>query len=234
MSEEQILEERLRAFAAAPGDGEDWEDVLRRAGGRRRVRVPRRRLALALAAAFVVAVVVGVLVTHGTRPGLTGLIGPSGPQGPPSTPTLEQPLHDRGARQVSLSAAARALGRAFVLPDTPQVGPSDVGSVWMNQLHGDETQTAVAVTFPSQDLIINYERPAPPDPFAYFQATTKETPNSKLIWLGSTPASYNPGSPDYWAAIEVIVGGATIGVLGHTSEASLQAVAQSIVDRATG
>lgn len=94
-----------------------------------------------------------------------------------------------------------------------------------------DVQTAVTVTFPSQDLIIDYERPAPPDPLTYFQATTKETSRSKLIWLGSTPASYNPGTSDYWASIEVIAGGATIGVLGHTDEASLQAVAQSIVDR---
>ena len=135
-----------------------------------------------------------------------------------------------------MSSAVSAFGGAIVLPNTSQVSSSNVGAVWMNQLHGEaknDVQTAVNVTFPSQDLIISYERPAPPDPLAYFQATTKETADSKLIWFGSTPASYNPGSPDYWATIEVIVGGTTIGVLGHTSEASLEAVAGSIVDRAT-
>ena len=135
-----------------------------------------------------------------------------------------------------MSSAVSAFGGAIVLPNTSQVSASGVGEVWMNQLQGDtkaDTQTAVRVSFPSQDLIITYERPAPSYPLAYFKATTGESARSTLIWLGNTPASYNPGNKDYWAAIEVIVGGATIDVLGHTSEASLQAVAQSIVDRAT-
>ncbi len=132
-----------------------------------------------------------------------------------------------------MSAAASAFGSTIALPDTPQVPSSGVGTVWVNQLTGEETQTAVSVTFPSQGLIIDYERPAPADPLGYFQATTGPAPSPQLIWLGSTPASYDPGTPGMWEEVQVIAGGATIDVLGHSSEASLQAVAQSIVDRAS-
>lgn len=84
MSEMERLEERLRTFGAASHDGANWEDVLRRAGRRLPVRLPRRRLALAVAAA---AVIVGTplaiaFVAHGTRPGATGSGGPTGPCGP--------------------------------------------------------------------------------------------------------------------------------------------------------
>ncbi len=88
MSEMERLEERLRAFAAAQDGGADWQDVLRRAGGRLRVPAPRRRLALALAVLVAAAAaVVGVLVTSGRRParaaahGLTGVQGPTGARG---------------------------------------------------------------------------------------------------------------------------------------------------------
>lgn len=98
MSEEQRLEARLRAWAAASDNAGNWSDVLRRAGERPSARnIARRRLVLAyaIAAVMVAAVVVGlVLVTRGGRPGPegskgmtgltgpTGYFGPTGPQGP--------------------------------------------------------------------------------------------------------------------------------------------------------
>ena len=112
MSDTDNLQQRLRELAAARHGDADWEDVLRRAGGRFSVgRLPRRRLALAVAAAFVVvASVVGVLVTRGASPGATGaqgptwdcphtgiVCGPTGPQGP--TGAIGSPLGpDRQAR----------------------------------------------------------------------------------------------------------------------------------------
>ena len=108
------IERRLRAFAAAPEDGADWEDVLHRTGKRFEVRrLSRPRLALAVAAVVVVVgSVVGVLVTRGTPLGPTGAIGPTacdfprtaacpvgatgatgptGPQGPTGACGLEGP-----------------------------------------------------------------------------------------------------------------------------------------------
>jgi hypothetical protein len=101
MSDMDNIEQRLRAFAAAPDDGADWDDVLRRAGERFSPRRPsRRHLAVALVAAVAVAAaVVGVLVTRGTPTGATGngatgsngttgghgptgRVGPSGNDGP--------------------------------------------------------------------------------------------------------------------------------------------------------
>ena len=91
MSDEQRLEERLRAFGTGLDDGADWEDVLKRSAGRLRVRPSRRKLTLAFATVVVVAAsVTGVLVTRGTRPGVTGCSSaltwscpaPSGPTGP--------------------------------------------------------------------------------------------------------------------------------------------------------
>jgi hypothetical protein len=93
MSDTDNIEQRLRAFAAAPDDGADWEDVVRRSGKRLSPqRLPRRRRAFTLAAAVVVAAALaGVLVTRGTQPvrtgaggpgGLTGANGPTGFEGP--------------------------------------------------------------------------------------------------------------------------------------------------------
>ena len=140
-----------------------------------------------------------------------------------------------------MSDAASALVRTILLPNTSQVAPADADAVWMNQfLHGDsetDTSAAVAVTFPSQRLIIRYVRPPIYDPPAYIQARLKDAPGSQLVWLGSVPAWLNlePTDGSNWSAIEFVAGGVTVdvfGVAGHTSDAALQAIAQSIVDQA--
>ena len=52
MSEMERLEARLRALGAAPDNGTEWDDVLRRAGERFSAqRYTRRRLAVALVTA---------------------------------------------------------------------------------------------------------------------------------------------------------------------------------------
>jgi len=89
MSDTPNIEQRLREFAAARGGGADWDDVLRRAGGRFSVqRFPRRRLALALAAAVLVAAGSGgiLFVASGARLAMKGpsawaAIGVAGPTG---------------------------------------------------------------------------------------------------------------------------------------------------------
>jgi hypothetical protein len=81
-SDIEIVEDRLRRFAASPDD-QDWPDVLRRAGAAPRGRTgstaaPRRnvRLVLALAGIVIVAAVVAVAALHtgrGSQPVSKGL-----------------------------------------------------------------------------------------------------------------------------------------------------------------
>jgi hypothetical protein len=202
-----------------------------------RTRSRWQRIALLLLCACAAGATAFVLVRSTASP--NGRVsGPSGAQGPYVTPTLAQPFP--GANEVSMSDAVSAWGGAIPLPDTPQVADSDVGkTVWLNQVPGEtksDNETFVGVTFTSQDLIIGYSRPALPDPLAYFQAIDKLGEGSTLIWLdSSTPALYTPEPPDGsdWGKIEIVAGGALIYVLGHTDKASLQAVAQSIVNRAS-
>ena len=173
MSEQERLEERLRAFGAAPDEGSDWDDVRRRAEGRFRAR-PSRKLTLVLAAAIVAAAsLTGVFGTRGTRSDATGcssgLIwscpGPSGPNGgtsgptgvagPTGGPTLVHPL--AGGHQVSLSDAESTLGWPIVLPNTSEVSASDLGAVWVLLAPpvgptAGEGASAAAVTFPSHGL----------------------------------------------------------------------------------
>lgn len=163
----------------------------------------------------------------------------SGALGPDSTFTLEQPLPVPGAKQVSMSDAEAAFGGPIALPNTAQASPSDVGVVWMARGRGDakgETQTTVRVTFPSEGLIVAYERPAIPDPLAFIQQSVKDIPATHMIYLSGVPAWVLPELPDdplSWDSIEFVTGGATVFLFSHTGVASLQPVAQSIIDRAT-
>lgn len=131
-----------------------------------------------------------------------------------------------------MSEAAAAFRGTIVLPDTPKVAPSDAGAFWIPP--GDGGTYAVAVTFPTQGLFISYEWPPVPDPRAYIEQSVKDDASSKLVWLGSTPAWVIPEPSDgsHPGIIQFVAGRATVQVDGHTDEASLEAIAQSIVDRA--
>jgi len=101
----------------------------------------------------------------------------------------------------------------------------------MNELRGEtklDTAITVAVTFPKQGMFISYTAPAPADPATYIQHAVKEyQPGAQLISLNGVPAWAEPGM------IQFIVGGVTVQLDGQTDLPSLQAVAQSIVDRAS-
>ena len=198
----------------------------------------RPRIALLLLCACAAVFTAFALVRSTASP--SGRLTVTSAQGPNPPVTLAQPL--AGGERVSMSDAVSAWGGAIPLPDTPQVAASDVGTVWLNQVPGEtkgDSQTAVGVTFPSQGLIIRYVRPGLPDPLAYFQAIDKLGLGSRLIWLdSSTPAVYTPGAADpadesEWGKMEIDAGGALIGVFGRSDEASLRAVALSIVNRAS-
>ncbi len=135
MSEMERMEERLRAFAATPDDGADWEDVRRRAGRRLWARPSRRQLTLALAAVVVVAAsATGVLATRGARPGVTGPIGPSGPVGGGSA--VYSIPHDgsnpwgQNGRQITIEEL-RAVAPYLPLPSSDLANDSNVGTVWV-------------------------------------------------------------------------------------------------------
>lgn len=137
-----------------------------------------------------------------------------------------------------MSEAARSLGRPIVLPDTAQVSPSDVGSVWTvgsPPSHGRCCASVVAVTFPAQGLIVTLRRTRMSDPLRYIRgaAHSERINSARLVWLGGVPAWTipEPANGSNWGMIQFVVGDAFVQVDGHTDSASLQAVAQSIVDR---
>jgi len=174
------------------------------------------------------------LVRGASPPAKTGISGVVGP-GAPST--LARPMGP-GAKQVSLSEAASALGGPVVLPNTTEMMASDVGAVWMYQSHGDtvgDTSTSVAVTFPSQDVYVLYARPSIAEPLVSYKQLVSQAPGSQVVYLnGGVPALAIAQLPDgsNFGSVKFVADGTTIIVLGHSSESSLQGIAQSILDRA--
>jgi hypothetical protein len=158
-----------------------------------------------------------------------GIIGPAG-----AVATLARPLGGFG-QQVSLATAVSELGGPVTLPDSAQVKPSDAGAVWAATASSQgESSVSVAVTFPAQGFIIQYLRPPIPDPLSNFQGFVKDSPGSQVIYLnGGVPARAiaQTSDPSSWGSIEFVAGGTTILVMGQTDQATLQSVAQSILDR---
>jgi hypothetical protein len=145
---------------------------------------------------------------------------------------MERPLQGLAAQPITLTDAPDTLGGPVVLPENSFVRPSDAGAVW--GATAEAGQAGVGVAFPAQRLIIQYERPPIPDPLAIFQGMAKEDPGSELIYLnGGVPAiaMAQTSDPSSWGSIQFVAGGTTITVLGHDDQATLQSVAQSILDR---
>lgn len=189
-------------------------------------RRPQRRWVLAVAVAFA-ASLIGFFIVDGS---------PRHPQGSGLTlvppPTLAHPLVD--AKQVSLAEATKAFGAPIVLPDTALVAPSDAGAVWLqSQLPGDP---AAAIAFPGPQIIVQYlPNQSPEAPLAQYTAMAKGLSDAQVVDLGGVPALAIAQNSDSTGAnfgsIEFVIGGTQIAVLGHYDEETLQAVAQSIVDR---
>ena len=138
-----------------------------------------------------------------------------------------------GGKEVTLANAAAALKAPVVLPDTALVRPEDAGPVWA---WSNGTQGLVAVTYPAQGVVIRYQRPfVGADPLSTFAYISTESPSSHLISLGGVPALAIPPSPDefqiHFGRLLFESNGLEIEVWGHYDEATLQSVAQSIVDR---
>lgn len=198
-----------------------------------RRRHPNRRLAVAIAvvATAAAASVFGAFVFGGSSKHQP-LIRGEATLVPP--PTLEHPLPP-GAKQISLSAAPAILGAPIILPDSSLAGPSDAGAVWLQDLRPHWAD--VAVTFSSAGLIVYYLRPSqyPEAPLALYRDEAKSQPGTSVIDLNGIPGLATAQNSDQtgqnFGAVEFVVDGTQVDVVGHYDEATLQAVAQSIVDR---
>jgi len=164
-----------------------------------------------------------------------------------SPPTLAHPLPSF-AKQTTLADAPTALGGPVVLPNSAVVGPSDAGPVWVASLTDQQTGesvTTVAVTFPSQGMVVEYTRPAPSDgTAAHFEAMAQSMVSGSGVQVGhvitlsgGVPALAVEQNADETGSNfgEIIfnVGGSEIRVMGHNDQATLQGVAQSILDRSS-
>jgi hypothetical protein len=149
-------------------------------------------------------------------------------------PTLARPLLPP-AHQVALADATSAFGAPIVLPNTTLVEPSNAGPVWEGS---SGTSTTVAVTYPSQGVMIIYIRPAPfSDPVAAYQGFTQSLPESQVVQLNGTPAWLLPQNSDdtgaNFGAVLFEVNGTEVRVMGHNDAATLEGIAQSILARAS-
>jgi len=162
-------------------------------------------------------------------------------------PTLTHPLgFPPLAKQTTLSDATAALGTPIVLPNASFIQPSDAGPVWIDNLHdkeGNPVVTNVAVTFPTQGVIVGYTRPAPSDgSAAHFQAMAQSMPSpsgasegSVITLSGGVPAlAVQQNSDDTghnFGSIIFNMAGSEVRVMGHNDEATLQAMAPSILNQ---
>jgi len=152
------------------------------------------------------------------------------------------------ARQIDLADATATMGAPVVLPDTSLVKPSDVGQVWAERncpaATGRVTDASVLhacwiwVSFPSAGLSVGYLRP----PMYYgtenewkLQARTygpTGATGAQEVHLGNVPALAIAPQDPYPGSVEFDLNGTRVVVAGKYDTATLQAVAQSIIDRA--
>jgi hypothetical protein len=187
----------------------------------------RRTLAAVVVVAVVAATLIGVFAF-----GKSGKASPSGAAEGLPGPTVAQPL--AGGTQVSLSTAAAALGPVLVLPDTPLIGRSDAGPVWM---FANRDSVIVAVTFPKQGMFIDYSWPSVyADPAVGYRALVQDNrPNFHLIDLSGVPAvEIDENSDDTGHSFGVVaftVGSTEISVFGHEDQTALATVAASVLNQ---
>ena len=214
---------RIYAYATSEPPGR-WQ------GATRRLSLPPLRLRFAVPAVAVICAAVAAVVM------LTGPASPPGQSGsagqfllvPPAT--LAQPLGP-SAPQVSLADAPSALGGPVTLPNSSLASSANVGTVWTVNYGGDNA--VVAIAFPQAGLIVEYERPVQTPPTIY-QTLAQEHPNSfSDTDLNGVPGLAIRQNSDQtganFGAIEFVVGGTQIVVMGHYDEAALAAVARSII-----
>lgn len=151
--------------------------------------------------------------------------------------TTDRPLIAPGAHQVQLKDAPTELGAPIALPDTGLVG--SVRSVWAVTRHDPDTgegDSEVAITFPKRPLIIDYRRPAPPNPIENYKGLANEHANTHTIDLNGVPGLAITQKSDQLSSnmgvVSFIIDGVSIDVRGYYDETVLRQIALSILDRA--
>ncbi|MGH3008660.1 MAG: hypothetical protein ACRDLM_04555 [Gaiellaceae bacterium] len=190
-----------------------------------RARRPTRRLVLvaAILAALVAASLVGAFVFGGQSK------KPNPPVVPAVPPAL-QPLAD----------ASTILGAPVVLPDTALVTPSDADkTVETVCVPKDDTSEPsgpgcqIRVSFPSAGLTVTYLRfPAMQSLRTSYEQIVQQNSGAQLVSVNGVQALLVPQQQESW--IEFDIGGTDISVQGSYDEATLERIAQSIIDRSGG
>lgn len=143
-------------------------------------------------------------------------------------------------RHATLADASSVLGAPIVLPDTDAVHPTDAAPTAETECLSQPNQSVpcqVTVEFPTHakyyvPLTIRYLRPVEADPAARYRHIAKQVKDAKVISLSGVPALFVPGPGiSYPSWIEFVAGGTDVTVQGIDDEATLEAMAQSIIDR---
>jgi hypothetical protein len=230
-----------------------------RAARRLRLRLPatNRARILGIAVAAGAAALIGIFAVGGTSPH-ESVIGSTNPH---QVPTVEgsAPGGQFNPRPLdqALSTASKSFGVPIILPDTPVVKPSDAGSMaflqWLPspQPGVQEPVSQLSVQFPSANVGVTYEPTAltywgshyPNALDQYNAEIAQSTFPDQIVYLSDgTPAlaftsstgngiEFRLGklSITIWSPNAVLQGGLKVPAL---DAATLQALAQSIVDQA--
>jgi hypothetical protein len=238
MSETQRLEERLVTWAAAPAEGMDWEEVLRRAGERSVVRpFSPRRLAFALAA--VVVLVGGSLaaafLVDRPGPAPTGPLGAGGLGGARVRIPDGSNLWGQYGRQISIDDL-RAEAPYVPLPNSPLANDDNVGTVWVWD-HTSDPQTpvghvAVVVYYPGSGIELLWTRGSPE--YGGFPSRMIDGVRASLLpgnWhaAGPTGAAGTTPGPQELSTLRLPVGSdETLTLDGVVPESELIDVAETL------
>jgi hypothetical protein len=133
---------------------------------------------------------------------------------------------------ISLEDVPIALHAPLIPPDTPLVQPSEAAPLASTdcptRAHTSSPACQVTVDFPSQGLAVRYSRPAPADPEASYQEAARGNTDATIVSLKGVPALFVSGQP---SSIELVAGGTDVTVRGSYDEATLEAIAESILER---
>jgi hypothetical protein len=154
--------------------------------------------------------------------------------GPGSPPTILHPLG--GGKLVTLADATRAFGGRIVQPDTSVASAAGAGAVWVA---GSPQVTNVAITYPTADVWVHYTWPASYDGGYDDQLLRYHThdPLTHTVLLDGVPAQVvfhgwqQRRWRDFYPSVHFDAGGVEVAIWGHRDEATLEAIARSIVDR---
>ena len=142
--------------------------------------------------------------------------------------------------KVALADASSVLDAPVVLPDTEAVHPSDAAPTAETECLPEPSETVpcqVTVEFPSLakyyvPLTIRYLRPVQADPGTLYRNIANQVKGAKVVSLNGVSALFVPGSNlTYPSWIEFAAGGTDVTVQGIDDETTLEAMAQSILDR---